>query len=176
MNYMFSPMPWLGYREAPSDGSLIKADGEHGSYGLAVLCLYSSTLTGYDHARQRKPDPKAFAVGILALIEAFKDVGQILRRNARAAVLNYNFGKQGVFGCLDLNPAALGGVLHAVLHNIADGFATPRKISPESAVRMDEQRLPAQLHGNEQGHTGLFEQLLQTDLLLLELHRAGVQP
>ena len=28
----------------------------------------------------------------------------------------------------------------------------------------------------EQGHTGLFEQLLQTDLLLLELHRAGVQP
>ena len=41
---------------------------------------------------------------------------------------------------------------------------------------MDEQLLPAQLHGNEQGHTGLFEQFLQTDLLLLELHRAGVQP
>ena len=41
---------------------------------------------------------------------------------------------------------------------------------------MDEQLLPAQLHGNEQGHTGLFEQLLQADLLLLELHRAGVQP
>ena len=125
MNYMFSPMPWLGYREAPSDGSLIKADGEHGSYGLAVLCLYSSTLTGYDHARQRKPDPKAFAVGILALIEAFKDVGQILRRNARAVVFNYNFGKQGVFGRLDLNPAPLWGVLHAVLHNIADGLARP---------------------------------------------------
>ena len=46
----------------------------------------------------------------------------------------------------------------------------------ESSVRMDEQLLPAQLHGNEQGHTGLFEQFLQTDLLLLELHRAGVQP
>ena len=103
-------------------------------------------------------------------------MGQILRRNARAVVFNYNFGKQGVFGCLDLNPAALGGVFHAVLHNIADGFARPREISPESPVRMDEQRLPAQLHGNEQGHTGLFEQLLQTDLLLLELHRAGVQP
>ena len=50
MNYMFSPMPWLGYREAPSDGSLIKADGEHGSCGLSVLCLYGSSLTGYDHA------------------------------------------------------------------------------------------------------------------------------
>ena len=50
MNYMFSPMPWLGYREAPSDGSLIKADGEHGSCGLSVLCLYGSPLTGYDHA------------------------------------------------------------------------------------------------------------------------------
>ncbi len=37
----------------------------------------------------------------------------------------------------------------------------------ESSVRMDEQLLPAQLHGNEQGHTGLFEQFLQTDLLLL---------
>ena len=176
MNYMFSPMPWLGYREAPLDGSLIKSDGEHGSYGLAVLCLYGSPLPSYNHARQCKPDPKAFTVGILTLIETLKDAGQILWRNARAAVFNYNFGKQGVFGCLDLNPAALGGVFHAVLHNIADGFATPRKISPESAVRMDEQRLPAQLHGNEQGHTGLFEQLLQTDLLLLELHRAGVQP
>lgn len=176
MNYMFSPTPWLGYREAPSDGSLIKAYGEHGSYGLAVLCLYGSSLTGYDHARQCKPNPKAFTVGILALIEAFKDVGQILRRNARAVVFNYNFGKQGVFGCVDLNPAPLWGVLHAVLHNIADGFARPREISPESPVRMDEQLLPAQLHGNEQGHTGLFEQLLQTDLLLLELHRAGVQP
>ena len=32
------------YREAPSDGSLIKADGEHGSYGLAVLCLYFTVL------------------------------------------------------------------------------------------------------------------------------------
>jgi len=50
MNYMFSPMPWLGYREAPSDGSLIKADGEHGSYGLAVLCLYGSPLPSYNHA------------------------------------------------------------------------------------------------------------------------------
>lgn len=125
MNYMFSPMPWLGYREAPSDGSLIKSDGEHGSCGLVVLCLYGSTLTGYDHARQRKPDPKAFTVGILALIEALKDVGQILRRNACAVVLNYNFGIQGVFGCVDLNPAALGGVFHAVLHNIADGLARP---------------------------------------------------
>ena len=101
---------------------------------------------------------------------------QILRRNARAVVLNYNFGIQGVFGCVNFDPAALGGVFHAVLHNIADGFAGPREISPESAVRMDAQLLPAQLHGNEQGHTGLFEQLLQTDLLLLELHRAGVQP
>lgn len=109
MNYMFSPMPWLGYREAPSDGSLIKSDGEHGSCGLAVLCLYGSTLTGYDHARQRKPDPKAFAVGILALIEALKDMRQILRRNARAVVLNYNFGIQGVFGCVNFDPAALGG-------------------------------------------------------------------
>lgn len=125
MNYIFSPMPWLGYRETPSDGSLIKADGEHGSYGLAVLCLYGSPLTGYDHARQRKPDSKAFAVGILALIEALKDVGQILRRNACAVVLNYNFGIQGVFGCVDLNPAPLWGVFHAVLHNIADGLARP---------------------------------------------------
>ena len=176
MNYMFSPMPWLGYREAPLDGSLIKSDGEHGSCGLAVLCLYGSTLTGYDHARQRKPDPKAFAVGILALIEALKDMRQILRRNARAVVLNYNFRIQGVFGCVNFDPAALGGVFHAVLHNIADGFAGPREISPESSVRMDEQLLPAQLHGNEQGHTGLFDQFLQADLLLLELHRAGVQP
>ena len=101
---------------------------------------------------------------------------QILRRNARAVVLNYNFGIQGVFGCVNFDPAALEGVFHAVLHNIADGFAGPREISPESSVRMDAQLLPAQLHGNEQGHTGLFEQLLQADLLLLELHRAGVQP
>lgn len=47
-----------------SDGSLIKADGEHGSYGLAVFCLYGSSLTGYDHARQCKPNPKAFTVGM----------------------------------------------------------------------------------------------------------------
>ena len=29
---------------------VIKADGEHGSYGLAVLCLYGSPLPSYNHA------------------------------------------------------------------------------------------------------------------------------
>ena len=105
-----------------SDGSLIKADGEHGSYGLAVFCLYGSSLTGYDHARQCKPNPKAFTVGILALIEALKDVGQILRRNARAVVLNYNFGIQGVFGCVNFDPAALGGVFMSEKKYVAAAY------------------------------------------------------
>ena len=40
---------------------------------------------------------------------------KILRRNTRAVILDYDFGIQGVFGCVNFDPAALGGVFHAAI-------------------------------------------------------------
>ena len=129
-------------------------------------------LTGYDHARQRKPDPKAFAVGILALIEAFKDMGKILREKCPCRCPLIIISEYRRFRLRQFRSRRPRGCVPCSSSQYCRWPRSSMRDLPESAVRMDEQCLPRSSMGMSRV-TQDFEQLLQTDLLLLELHRAA---
>lgn len=94
---------------------LIEMDNKTCAALASVFCLDGGIFHGKDRPCQRKADADALRAGMLPFIETFKEMGQILPRKSRAAVLDGKFCKNSIVqsGYTDL-PAGRR-MLHAVL-------------------------------------------------------------